>query len=132
MSAVWDRPRIRALVFWVYTCLLVIATHIPNDSLPPIDIPWFDKFEHVGAYGLWTLLLLTSGLLGNGPFGKLAGRALLLGFLLAVTDELFQMIPALNRVADPLDVVADVLGSGGAVCAVWSWRRWRKSPGHGD
>lgn len=127
MSAAGARPKTSVIIFWIYSGLLVIATHIPNDSLPPIKLLWFDKFEHFSAYGLWTLLLFWSGLLGPGPFRARGAKALLWSSLFAVTDELLQMIPVLNRVADPLDVVADVIGSVCAVCAVWVWERRLKS-----
>lgn len=127
MSTAAPGPKTRRTVFWGYTALLMIATHIPNSAMPEIDIRWIDKVQHVGAYGLWTLLLFWSGLLKDGQFRARAAKALGWSALLAVTDELLQMIPALNRVADPLDVAADVLGSVCAVCAVWVWERWRKS-----
>ena len=114
-------------IFWSYTGLLMIATHIPGSTLPPVDFLWFDKLQHFTAYGLWTTLLLLSGLLGSGSYLKRASRALGWSFLLAVFDELLQMIPILNRFADPLDVAADVLGSVCAVCVVWVWERRRKS-----
>lgn len=132
MNSAMVGPKSRIVVFWAFTGLLMIATHIPNESLPAIEIPWFDKFEHVVAYGLWTTLLLVSGLLGSGPFKTRAAKALLGCFLFASFDELLQMIPALNRVADPMDVIADVLGSVCAVCAVWAWERRLKSQGEQD
>lgn len=127
MSAAAARPKIRVVVFWVYTALLAIATHIPNRALPQIEIRWFDKFEHVSAYGLWTLLLLMSGLLGDRPFKQKACLAVFWCVVLAVVDESLQMIPILNRVGDPLDIAADVVGSVCAVCVFWVMQRLRKS-----
>lgn len=126
MSAERAGPRTIAIVFWCYTALLIVATHIPNKALPKVEIPWFDKFEHVGAYGLWTLLLLASGLL-HGSFRSRAIKALFWSLVIAIADELLQMIPVLNRVADPVDVIADLIGSVCAVCAAWAWQRWHKS-----
>lgn len=127
MSPTAPGPRTRRVVFWCYTALLMIATHIPNSAMPQVNIRWFDKAEHLGAYGLWTLLLFLSGYIKDGPFRARAARAMGWSALIAVTDELLQMIPVLNRVADPLDIAADLLGSGCAVCAVWVWERSRKS-----
>ena len=127
MNANVDRPRIRLIAFWVYTALLVVATHIPNSVLPTIEFLWFDKIEHATAYGLWTMLLFMSGLLGENPLRVRAARALLWSSLFALADELLQMIPALNRVADPVDVIADVFGSACVVCAIWVRERRLKS-----
>ncbi|MCB9846893.1 MAG: VanZ family protein [Phycisphaeraceae bacterium] len=127
MSRVWESPRTRRAAFWLYTAALMTATHTPNAAIPYISFVWKDKLEHLGAYGLWTLLLLWSGLLGDRPFRTLAIRAVACAALLGVIDELFQLIPALKRVADPWDAAADVAGSVCAVCAIWVARRLRKS-----
>ena len=132
MIAPGSGPRIRVFVFWAYTALLMTATHIPGGAMPVIEFAWIDKIEHFAAYGLWTLLLLLSGLLGAGPFPRRAARALGWSLALAIVDELLQTIPALHRVGDPLDVAADAIGSGCAICAVWIRARWPKSRPSGD
>jgi hypothetical protein len=120
-------PRIRPIVFWGYTVLLMTATHVPGSALPVIPVVWIDKVEHFAAYGLWTTLLLWSGLLRPGPFRGLAARAMLWSVLLAVADELTQTIPALRRSGDALDAAADAIGSACAVCAFWIVTRGPKS-----
>lgn len=127
MTAPGWGPRIRLIGFWGYTALLMTATHVPGSTLPVIHFVWIDKVEHFAAYGLWTTLLLWSGLLRPGPFPGLAARAMFWSVLLAVADELVQAIPAVRRSGDPLDVAADAIGSVCALCAFWVMTRGSKS-----
>jgi hypothetical protein len=39
----------------------------------------------------------------------------------AVVDELLQLIPVLNRTCDPLDVLADCIGSLCGLAALWAF-----------
>jgi len=125
------RPKTITLIFWLYTALLLIATHVPGDAVPPMGFSGIDKLQHAGAYALWTALLLAGPLLGERAFRARALRAVGLATILGAFDELTQAIPALNRSADPLDFAADVAGSVCAVCAFWAWRRLGKRPLNG-
>lgn len=98
-------------VFVMYAIALLVATHWPQLKIEgPIERP--DLVIHMGAFGLWTLLLI-----GCAFFGRmLSARNVLisgaLGAIYAPLDELSQSIPVLQRVAAVDDAIANLLGVG--------------------
>ena len=98
------------ILFWIFTCVLLIASHYPRLSVgTPGDAP--DKLLHFFAFGGWALLLWSSGYV----------RSLLLVVFLSVAfgafDEATQAIPIMGRSADIQDLLAD--GAGGLVAMAW-------------
>lgn len=115
-----ETPRIpvsvRRAVFVIYTLTLLLATHWPQLSIKgPIQRP--DLVIHVGAFGLWTLLLILAAFFGR-PLARrniLASTAV--GAVYAPLDELSQGLPGLHRVVALDDALANLLGvslAGGA------------------
>nr|WP_290442902.1 VanZ family protein [Halomonas sp. OfavH-34-E] len=89
---------------------------MPASELPE-DLPW-DKANHLIAYaGLATLLALASGR---------SGLSMGLAVTYGVAIE-FAQIPVPGRLGgDVWDIVANTLGAGLGVGAVWLWCRWRQ------
>lgn len=91
----------------VSCCILLILTHIPQEIMPKrLEVVGLDKFEHVAAYALITLLFVLSL---KQPFSKLHVSILFITIIfIAVLDELTQ--PLVNRVASVVDFMADFVG----------------------
>jgi hypothetical protein len=105
----------------VWTVLVLVACWIPSDRLP-IDeggswrwrVPNADKLVHVAMFAGFGLLWMRARPAPGRAAWVLAG-----GVALAVVSELGQELPIVNRDADVLDVLADVLGVGlGIVLAI--------------
>ncbi len=119
-----SRPIKQRLRPWVLCALVVfwggmfVGTHVP---LPKFDdLPsGSDKFMHFGAYaglafllGLWRAVTRPMTI---RQYAAVFGVTVLYG----IVDELLQMIPVLNRTADPWDALADWCGSLLGLCALW-------------
>ena len=101
----------------IYAVAQFTGTHLPN---PPsvIEIEGNDKFLHWGAYFGLAFLLAT----WRSSKADVTRRALLLIWcltaVLAMFDEITQLIPGVNRDADVSDWIADMLGS---ACGLLTW-----------
>ena len=114
--------RLFTTLFVLYTIALVTGTHWPQPDIPS-SLSVSDKALHVSAYLLWGLLLLSTGLAGSGLRAVL--MVLLVGGAFAATDEITQQLPGVNRSAESLDFLADLLGLSIAL-GIWSvWIRIR-------
>ena len=106
----------------IYAVAQFTGTHLPN---PPavVEIEGHDKFLHWGAYfGL--AFLLATWLSGRTTVAR---RVLIVIWIvtavLAVLDEVTQLIPGINRDADVADWLADMIGSG---CGLLVWHVLRQ------
>jgi VanZ family protein len=94
------------IVAVVFTAIVIFFTHIPQDVVPKqLQVNGLDKIEHVLSYGVITFLLVLS----LKSFSLLSA----LIFFIAIStfsgvDELTQ--PFVNRTADPIDWLADIIG----------------------
>ncbi|RMD65420.1 MAG: VanZ family protein [Planctomycetota bacterium] len=115
----WRPHRGWSIAFGLYALALAAATHWPDVRIPGPDELHPDKLVHLAAFGLWTALLLRSGLLG--PWRSWGARWRTLGALLfyAVVDEVTQAIPGLHRQVSHWDVAANVIGGVAALTAMW-------------
>ncbi|MFI4898797.1 MAG: hypothetical protein ACIARR_13365 [Phycisphaerales bacterium JB059] len=115
---------VRRAAFVLYALTLLVATHWPQLSIRgPIERP--DLVIHVGAFGLWTLLLILAAFFGRAFSRRniLVGGAI--GAVYAPLDELSQGLPGLERVVAVDDAMANLLGvflAGGA-CLTFSLLR---------
>lgn len=119
--------RVGLAAFMVYTLVLLTATHWPALEIRS-PVARSDLYIHSAAFGVWTVLLGLSGLLGRSLW-KLA----VAGVLFAIFDETTQ--PLFNRTYDTLDLLADwggVAGGCGAVAVIRPWleRRFAGRAGH--
>ena len=104
--------RVSPLLLAAYWIALFVATHVPQEQLPKEPIfPYADKLAHLIAYALLAIVAAAAWTwrrrLHSREFAILfAGLA---GY--AVVDELLQLLPSVRRRADPLDWLADAVGT---------------------
>ncbi|MEQ8769651.1 MAG: VanZ family protein [Phycisphaerales bacterium] len=113
--------------FVLYTIALTVATHWPGVTIEgPVPRP--DVWVHIGAFGVWSTLLMLTGWLG-APTARTAAIAIVVGAAWAALDELTQ--PIFNRHAAWSDWFADVAGVvvGTIVGAAFVRRRTRRDRG---
>ncbi len=108
-----------------YWIALAVATHWPQLDLGPAPFDFFDKALHVGAYAVWTWLLLLTGWLGPAGEGRTLWKVLLAAGFWAAVDEATQAIPGVNRSASALDWAADMAG---AALAIGLYRTFAQRP----
>ena len=110
---------------WLIVIGVVIASLVPTQSLPEVDVS--DKFEHAVAYASLTLWFA-------GIYRRSRYLHIVLGFfLLGVAIEFAQGAMHLGRQRDYHDVIAN---SGGivagwliALVGIGGWARWVESWG---
>ncbi|TWT65917.1 VanZ like family protein [Posidoniimonas polymericola] len=98
----------------VYLVVLVFATHYPADVLPSESIIGIDKVVHVLAYGVLGLLIAMR--LPQSSAIKTVLLTTAIAFGIGLLDEITQ--PYFNRMCDPLDLLADLVGAA-IGSAVW-------------
>ena len=103
---------VAAVVFAVTMALLPKPPHVPIDQFG-------DKFEHMLAFGVITLLATIA--YPRFPLPRLVERLSFLGALI----EVAQSIPALHRDCDIHDWIADTLAITVVLLIVWAVRRQR-------
>ena len=111
-----DRRRAWAGLAVLAALVIAIGSLTPGTEMPD-SLPW-DKANHLIAYaGLATLLALASGR---------SGLSMALAVAYGVAIE-FAQIPVPGRLGgDVWDIVANTLGAGLGVGAVWLWHRGRQ------
>jgi hypothetical protein len=120
--------RLTRLAFWGYAVVLFVATHWPNLRIDSAYMERPDILIHMGAFGVWTLLLISTGYLATGASDPLAEskgvrgwarivsapRCVLIAWLVAMVyaavDEVSQGLPGLGRTAAWDDYAADSAG----------------------
>lgn len=105
-------------VWAAYTLTLLTATHWPGLAIRG-PVSRMDLIVHMGAFGLWGVLLYGAGLFREGPHR--VTRIAIATACFGVLDETTQ--PFFSRVFDPTDLGADMLGGvlAGVVVSVWIW-----------
>jgi len=125
---VWARWR--GVAFVVYALVLFTATHKPGVDVNVVPGWRIDLLVHVGAFGLWALLLGLSGLAGRVDTAAGLGRLVAIGLAYAAFDEGTQAIPGLRRVFAVEDLVANWAGIVcGSLCAFGVGRVGRRGGG---
>lgn len=95
--------------FVLYTLTLLTATHWPKLTIPG-PIHRTDLVVHLGAFGLWTILLgLTGWVSSKTSIKRQAVMVALIGIGFGILDETTQ--PIFSRVFDLTDVAADMTGA---------------------
>ncbi len=115
------------IAFVVYTMTLLTATHWPGLAVKG-PFSRTDLLIHLGAFGLWTLLLGMTGWVRSKTCVR--RRALYVGLIgmgFGAFDELTQ--PLFRRVFDWLDVAADMSGAalaGFVLFLFWYWKNGKR------
>lgn len=107
-SATRLRPLARA-AFLAYAIVLFTLTHWPNLTIEG-PVPRTDLWIHIGAFGLWTTLLITCGFFGAWRSPRNIVVAWLVAVLYATFDETTQGLPGIRRHVALDDWVGNVLG----------------------
>jgi len=91
----------------LFTAIVVLVTHIPQEIMPErLQVRGLDKIEHFVAYGAITIFFVLSL---RDHFSLLSAAVLFFATsALGAVDELTQ--PLVNRVASPVDWLADIAG----------------------
>jgi VanZ family protein len=121
-------PKVRAtrVAFVVYALTLVTLTHWPRLELPTDIIERPDLVAHVGAFGLFTLLLIAASFFGPSLSRRNILRAALIAAIYAPIDELTQSLPGVNRTTSLWDLLANLAGVALAAIAALTLARIRQ------
>ncbi len=92
--------------------VLLVAFSIPSANLPVLTFELADKLEHAVAFFVLGLLWMRAL---RGSYTRRAAVTLAIGVLFGVATEVYQGVMPIGRLADPLDAVADAVGTGLAV-----------------
>jgi len=109
--------------------ITVVLLTLPGSALPSenwMQKIWFDKWAHIGVFGLLVLLWCYYFKLA-GPQGKLVSICLIvtvLGIILGTAMEFVQKYWIPNRSFDLGDIAADAIGS--IMAFGWSYKRFIK------
>lgn len=111
--------QVGAVVWFLFTTVLLV---IPGNALPkgpPIDIPFFDKWVHVLLFAVlsWLSCVFATG---QGDRFKILAAVIVYG----IAMEFVQKYLVVNRSFDLVDIVADSLG---AWLGVWAAKKWPAS-----
>lgn len=121
LSRYVKNPRLWQLALACYWLALFIGTHIPIERLP-LNRGSADKLAHVAAFAALALLLAVAWRLSTG---RLPARHLpwlwLIVVLYGAIEEITQ--PLVNRMASPIDWLADALGALLGLAVFWIWPR---------
>lgn len=97
-------------VFVVYAVVLFVLTHLPRLSVPMGPVPRADLLQHLGAFGLWSVLFTGCGFFGRWYSGRNVALSAAIGLAYACIDEGLQAIPAINRVFGWDDMLFNAMG----------------------
>jgi VanZ family protein len=112
------RPILRWLPFIAYVILLCWLSLTPSPPVIEDDFFGWDKVQHAGAYGVFTLL--AGWACGTFPLDR--KRCWLCAVVVAITFggvlEIVQGVFTATRTAEWGDLLADLVGAAGAYCLV--------------
>lgn len=104
----------------VYLLVLFSATHYPQDLLAAAPVNGTDKILHVLSYAV------AAALVTMRVRGLSSGVTIVVATLITIAIGLFDEVtqPIFNRMYDPLDLAADLVG---AVVGSWAWLSIRRA-----
>jgi len=109
-----DKLKIAKILFWMALIGSYILAIIPLDHQPKIT-PFSDKGNHFIAFGVLTFLILYG-------YRVRYHIAFVLMLLYGIWIEITQLF-IVNRYAEVMDVVADVVGIVGAMVIYWVYQK---------
>jgi len=115
-----------SLITGAYSILVTILFLMPGSDIPGVEIPFIDKWVHIGLFLalslLWTLLLDRKDL----AYTKAMVLLFLLLLFYGMVIELIQHTLLPTRTADPWDVLANTIG---ILLGIWMGRRLGQTKG---
>jgi len=105
------------VAFGVYALILVTLTHWPKLAIAG-PIPRTDLVAHLGAFGLWAMLLAGARWFGSAASPRNLLICGVIGVVYAAVDELTQGFEALGRTVALSDWIANIVGISMGLCAV--------------
>ncbi len=97
-------PRMLTAALLAWTALIAYFTLMPAEYLADYPILGYDKLGHFGIFGGWT------GLYGLFRPERSPAQVFIIGFAFSVLIEALQFWLPINRSAEVLDLVANLLG----------------------
>lgn len=97
-STTRQRPspiRFTRAAFLLYAPLLFLGTHWPQLTIPMGGRP--DLVVHLTIFGIWTVLLFVSGLVGDPRSWRTVALVHVVAVLYAAADEGLQAVPFVRR-----------------------------------
>ncbi|MFN3598095.1 MAG: VanZ family protein [Rubricoccaceae bacterium] len=113
------RPLVLATLWTILATVLLL---LPGEYIPDASVLGADKLVHAGIFALFAVLWLAA-------FPAAPARVLLVGLLFATGTELLQAAMGSGRMADPYDIVANVVGLGLGTAAFAVRRRLQPAEG---
>ncbi len=108
----------------VYIAALFCVSQMSDPPAPDFGVRWSDKINHVGAFGLMTLLVFRAArwMYPSIPLRSQILRAVAFVATYGVVDEFHQaFVP--HRSCDITDWIADVCGALAAAAVIALWLR---------
>lgn len=106
------RRGVARLVFLTYALVLFVGTHWPALDIRVEGIERPDLFVHFGVFGIWIVLLWTTGLVGSIDRWSTLPVLALVGCGYSAIDERLQAIPWMRRTCAWDDLQANWIGIG--------------------
>lgn len=97
-------------IFVGYAILLFTLTHWPKFAVPMGPVPRGDLFQHLVAFGGWSVLFTACGFFGRWNSRRNLGLSMLTGVVYGCIDEGLQAIPVINRVFGWDDMLFNTAG----------------------
>lgn len=121
------------LLATAWTVGILVALTLPTGSMPDAQTTGLDKVVHAGLFAgfgvLWLRGLCPPDAEGLAACFRWRGGVFFVGGLLfAVGTEVYQQLLPIRRVADPYDVLADLLGFGVAFVGYYVYHVRRTDP----
>src|SRR5690349_13553587 len=118
-----------ALAWLIITIILLVMPGSDVPTLPFLDLVYFDKWVHIGMFGvltfLWSFTFLKTELIAKRMFVIITIVSILYGVMMEFVQKYF----AFERDFDLLDMVADSIGS--ILAFIWltyllKWKKYYK------
>ncbi len=103
-------------IAWSWGLLILILCLIPGKDLPSwgwADVVSLDKFVHAGMFGLLSIFIYRGFLVQYPEASKRSNHiagALIISALYGVATEVMQGTLLTDRIADPMDQLANIVG----------------------
>lgn len=103
---------------WSWLCggLIIVLCAMPGTKIPEV-FNFYDKLQHLLAFGVWTFLVVYA-------YKSIKG-GIIAGVLFGIGIEIMQycLPKSFHRSFDLIDVVADSIGAFVGIGFLWAWKK---------